>query len=72
MPRSEVRKCITITSVEDYITEDDEIFRIELTLQTILPAGLRHNLQLGTTISTIIIQDTSEYLHDLIKNDLLP
>ena len=60
LPRSELRKCITITVAEDNVVEGEEIFTIQLELQTILPASLQDNVQFGTRISRITIDDTSK------------
>ncbi len=60
LPHSEVRKCITITAVEDHVIEGNEIFKLQLELQTTLPASIRNNVELRTTRATITIQDTSK------------
>ncbi len=59
-PRSEVSECTRISPVEDYVIEENEIFTLQLELQTTLPASLRNNVELGTSRATITIQDASK------------
>lgn len=60
LPRAELKKCIRIVPIEDHVIEGNEFFTIQLELQTDLPAGLQDNVQLGTSRSTVTIEDTSK------------
>ena len=57
---SETMKCMLISAIQDHVIESTESLRVELSVMTNLPAAIQHNLQLGTSSTTITIQDTSK------------
>lgn len=59
---SESMSCLEISAIQDQVIESDETFEVELSIVTILPRLLQNNLELGTSSSTITIQDTSKPL----------
>ena len=61
-PSSELRQCVQIVAAQDNVIEEDEAFRIQLSLQTILPGSLSGHLVIPMPSTTIIIQDTSKWM----------
>lgn len=61
-PNAKRLECVEVIATQDNVIEDDESFRVQLILQTVLPASLRNHLKIGMSSATITIQDTSKLL----------
>lgn len=56
---SESVKCIQLATIQDHVIESNESFQVKLSIVTVLPASLQHNLVRRISSSRITIQDTS-------------
>lgn len=53
-------KCLEIIINQDSIIEDEEYFTIELMVITSLPPTVIDKLEIGNSLSRIVIEDTSK------------
>ena len=54
-------QCVDIAIINDGVIENEESFRVELSLKTLIPTSQRSKLRIASSTSRIIIEDRSTY-----------